>query len=33
MTFAKGAVRAAKWLGAKTAGMYDMQDVLDLKSI
>lgn len=33
MTFAGGAVRAAKWLGGKSSGMYDMQDVLDLKSI
>ncbi|GAB3489056.1 4-hydroxy-tetrahydrodipicolinate reductase [Marinomonas epiphytica] len=31
MTFAKGAVRAAKWLEGKEAGMYDMQDVLNLK--
>jgi len=31
MTFAKGAVRAASWLDGKAAGMYDMQDVLDLK--
>lgn len=31
MTFAKGAVRAASWLEGKSAGMYDMQDVLDLK--
>jgi len=31
MTFAKGAVRAARWLEGKSAGMYDMQDVLDLK--
>lgn len=28
MTFAKGAVRAAKWLDDKNAGLYDMQDVL-----
>ncbi len=28
MTFAKGAVRAAKWIGAQPAGLYDMQDVL-----
>ncbi len=28
MTFAKGAVRAAIWLGDKPAGLYDMQDVL-----
>jgi len=31
MTFAKGAVRAAAWLGDKTSGLYDMQDVLGLK--
>ncbi|OEY67898.1 4-hydroxy-tetrahydrodipicolinate reductase [Marinobacter sp. X15-166B] len=31
MTFAKGAVRAAKWLTGKPAGLYDMQDVLSLK--
>ncbi|BCA78775.1 4-hydroxy-tetrahydrodipicolinate reductase [Desulfuromonas sp. AOP6] len=29
--FARGAVRAAGWLGDKPAGMYDMQDVLELK--
>jgi 4-hydroxy-tetrahydrodipicolinate reductase len=31
MTFALGAVRAALWLQNKPAGLYDMQDVLDLK--
>lgn len=31
MTFAKGAVRAANWLENKPAGLYDMQDVLNLK--
>ena len=31
MTFAKGAVRAARWLGEKTSGLYDMQDVLGLR--
>jgi len=31
MTFAKGAVRAAKWLNGKGAGLYDMQDVLGLR--
>jgi 4-hydroxy-tetrahydrodipicolinate reductase len=31
MTFAKGAMRAALWLDGKAAGLYDMQDVLDLK--
>ncbi|CAN5911613.1 4-hydroxy-tetrahydrodipicolinate reductase [soil metagenome] len=30
-TFAGGAVRAAKWLSAQPAGIYDMQDVLGLK--
>ena len=30
MTFAKGAVRAAMWLGQQPAGLYDMQDVLGL---
>ncbi len=30
MTFAKGAVRAAKWLQQKDSGLYDMQDVLGL---
>ncbi|MFT5782373.1 MAG: 4-hydroxy-tetrahydrodipicolinate reductase [Pseudomonas sp.] len=31
MTFAKGAVRAALWLEGRKAGLYDMQDVLDLR--
>ena len=31
LTFASGAIRAAKWLKDKPAGLYDMQDVLDLK--
>ncbi len=30
MTFAKGAVRAARWLEDKDKGLYDMQDVLGL---
>lgn len=30
-TFALGALRAARFLAANPAGMYDMQDVLDLK--
>ncbi|CAH0532699.1 4-hydroxy-tetrahydrodipicolinate reductase [Vibrio stylophorae] len=30
MTFANGAVRAAIWLGDKSAGFYTMRDVLDL---
>ena len=31
MTFANGAIRAALWLEDKGNGLYDMQDVLDLK--
>ncbi|MDR9467424.1 4-hydroxy-tetrahydrodipicolinate reductase [Marinospirillum sp.] len=31
MTFAKGAVRACKWLQSKPASLYSMQDVLNLK--
>jgi 4-hydroxy-tetrahydrodipicolinate reductase len=30
-TFANGAVRAARWLAGKPAGLYNMQDVLGLK--
>lgn len=30
-TFAKGALRAAKWASSQPAGLYDMQDVLGLK--
>jgi 4-hydroxy-tetrahydrodipicolinate reductase len=30
-TFANGALRAAKWAVGKSAGLYDMQDVLGLK--
>lgn len=30
MTFAKGAVRAARWVASRGAGRYDMQDVLGL---
>lgn len=30
-TFAKGALRAAKWAKLQPAGLYDMQDVLGLK--
>ena len=30
-TFAGGAVRAARWLAGKPAGLYDMQDVLGLR--
>ena len=32
MNFASGAVRAAAWLTDKSAGRYDMQDVLGLKN-
>jgi 4-hydroxy-tetrahydrodipicolinate reductase len=32
MSFARGAVRAASWLAGREAGMYDMQDVLGLKT-
>jgi 4-hydroxy-tetrahydrodipicolinate reductase len=31
MTFATGALRAARWLQARKAGLYDMQDVLGLR--
>lgn len=31
-TFALGALRAAKWLGDKKSGLYDMQDVLGLRA-
>ncbi len=31
MSFARGAVRAAIWLDARDKGMFDMQDVLDLR--
>lgn len=31
MTFAKGALRAAQWLGDRSQGLYDMQDVLGLR--
>jgi 4-hydroxy-tetrahydrodipicolinate reductase len=31
MTFAKGAVRAARWLMANNTGLFDMQDVLGLR--
>jgi len=30
MTFAKGAMRAALWLGQQKTGLFDMQDVLGL---
>lgn len=31
MTFANGAVRACQWLAGQTNGLYDMQDVLNLR--
>ena len=31
-TFAQGAVRAAKWLRGQVPGLYDMEDVLGLRS-
>lgn len=31
MTFAKGAVRSAIWLGERKSGLFDMQDVLSLR--
>jgi 4-hydroxy-tetrahydrodipicolinate reductase len=30
-TFARGALRAAKWASTQSPGLYDMQDVLGLK--
>jgi 4-hydroxy-tetrahydrodipicolinate reductase len=33
MTFANGAVRAAKWLQTKPHGLFDMTDVLDLNNL
>jgi len=30
MSFARGAVRAASWIGDKDPGLYEMRDVLDL---
>jgi len=33
MTFAKGAVRAARWLDSRAKGLYDMQDVLGLRGL
>jgi len=32
MNFATGALRAARWLSDRPAGLYDMQDVLNLKA-
>jgi len=31
MNFARGAVRACRWLDGKPAGLFDMQDVLGLR--
>jgi 4-hydroxy-tetrahydrodipicolinate reductase len=31
LTFANGALRAARYLQGKTEGLYDMQDVLGLR--
>ena len=31
MTFANGAIRAAEWLSTREKGLFDMQDILDLK--
>ncbi|MCG6862401.1 MAG: 4-hydroxy-tetrahydrodipicolinate reductase [Chromatiaceae bacterium] len=33
MTFAGGAVRAARWIKGKGIGLYDMQDVLGLREL
>ncbi len=33
MTFANGAVRAAKWVVNKRSGLFDMTDVLDLNNL
>ncbi|MBN7795110.1 4-hydroxy-tetrahydrodipicolinate reductase [Parahaliea mediterranea] len=33
MSFARGAVRAARWLAGRDAGLYDMQDVLGFKEM
>ena len=33
MTFANGAVRAAKWLDQKPQGLFDMTDVLSLNTL
>jgi 4-hydroxy-tetrahydrodipicolinate reductase len=32
MSFARGAVRAARWLAGREAGLYDMQDVLGFRN-
>jgi 4-hydroxy-tetrahydrodipicolinate reductase len=31
-TFARGAIRAARWVNGKSPGLYDMRDVLGLRS-
>jgi 4-hydroxy-tetrahydrodipicolinate reductase len=31
MSFARGAVRAARWINDQPQGLYDMQDVLGLR--
>ncbi|MBW9258277.1 MAG: 4-hydroxy-tetrahydrodipicolinate reductase [Candidatus Thiodiazotropha sp. (ex. Lucinisca nassula)] len=31
MNFARGAVRASKWIGSRSNGLFDMQDVLSLR--
>ena len=33
MTFANGAVRAAKWVANKSNGLFDMTDVLGLEQL
>ena len=33
MTFANGAIRAAKWVVGKNSGLFDMTDVLDLNNL
>jgi 4-hydroxy-tetrahydrodipicolinate reductase len=33
MNFAKGAARAARWIGTRGRGFYDMQDVLGLRDL
>ena len=30
-TFAYGAIQAARWVSTQSSGLYDMQDVLELK--
>ena len=32
MTFARGAVRSARWVAEQTPGLYDMEDVLGLRA-